>query len=81
MSFKNIEEFEHEVDVQKTVLGSMPVNNQKNLSVYKEKVAEIKEEYSAYKEKLFNEIEKAIEGHGGTIKLYDTLDLQLARKE
>ena len=41
MSFKKIEEFEHEVDVQKTVLGSMPVNNQKNLSVYKEKVAEI----------------------------------------
>ena len=58
MGFKNLEEFNHNVEVQKTVLGSMPVNNQKNLSVYKEKVAEIKEEYSAYKDQLFEEIKK-----------------------
>ena len=32
MSFKNIEEFEHEVDVQKTVLGSMPVNKSTSLN-------------------------------------------------
>ena len=36
---------------------------------------------SSIREKFFKEIEKAIEAYGGTIKLYDTLDLQLARKE
>ena len=35
---------------------------------------------SSIREKFFNEIEKAIEAYGDTIKLYDTLDLQLARK-
>ncbi len=58
MGFKDIKEFEHEVEVHKTVLGSMPINNQKNLKVYKDKVAEIKEEYSAYKDALFEEIKK-----------------------
>ena len=32
------------------------------------------------RERFFNEIQKAIEVYGGTIKLYDTLDLQMARK-
>ncbi len=58
MAFKNMKDFEHDVEVHKTVLGSMPKNNQKNLQAYKEKVTEIKEEYSVYKDQLFDEIKK-----------------------
>ena len=29
---------------------------------------------------FFSEIEKAIDRHGGKITIYDTIDLQLARK-
>ena len=32
------------------------------------------------REKFFSEIEDAIRRHGGSITLYDTIDLQLAKK-
>lgn len=36
---------------------------------------------ASIREKFFSEIEKAILNHGGTITLYDTIDLELAKKE
>ncbi len=32
------------------------------------------------RKKFFSEIEQAIKEHGGVIKIFDTMDLQLARK-
>lgn len=34
----------------------------------------------AIRMKFFSKIEEAINNHGGTITIYDTIDLQLARK-
>ena len=45
MKVKRIDDFNHDVEVHKNVLSSMPINNQKNLKLYKDKVAEIKEKY------------------------------------
>ena len=44
MGIKRLEDFNHDVEVHKNVLSSMPINNAKNLKLYKEKVQELKEE-------------------------------------
>ena len=58
MKIKKMEDFEHDVVVAKEVLSSMPINNQRNLKTYKEKVNSIKEEYIELKEELYQEIKK-----------------------
>ena len=58
MKIKKMEDFEHDVEVTKEVLSSMPINNQKNLKAYKDKVSGIKEEYIDLKEELYQEIKK-----------------------
>ena len=40
----------------------------------------IDEQYKNAKKEFFSKIEEAINKHGGTITIYDTIDLQLARK-
>lgn len=57
MGIKRLEDFNHDVEVHKNVLSSMPINNAKNLKLYKEKVQELKEEYSVYRDQLYAEIE------------------------
>lgn len=56
MGIKKLEDFNHDVEVHKNVLSSMPINNAKNLKIYKEKVQELKNEYSTYREQLYEEI-------------------------
>lgn len=56
MAIKRLDDFNHEVEVIKEVLSSMPVNNAKNVASYKAKVTELKEEYSGYRDQLFKEI-------------------------
>lgn len=58
MGIKRMEDFTHDVQVHKDVLASMPINNQKNLKLYKAKVAELRDEYSGYKDQLYQEIKK-----------------------
>ena len=58
MKIKKMEDFEHDVVVAKEVLSSMPINNQKNLKAYKEKVRGLKEEYIEIKEDIYQEIKK-----------------------
>lgn len=58
MAIKKLEDFNHDVEVHKAVLASMPINNAKNLKVFKEKVAELIDEYSYYKEQLYEEINR-----------------------
>ncbi|MGN1338372.1 MAG: hypothetical protein ACI4WW_07860 [Candidatus Coprovivens sp.] len=56
MGIKRLDDFNHEVEVTKEVLSSMPINNAKNVASYKSKVAELKTEYSNYRDQLFREI-------------------------
>lgn len=56
MGLKRLEDFNHDVEVAKEVLSSMPINNIKNLTLYKNKVKEYKDEYSAYRDELYREI-------------------------
>ena len=56
MKVKRIDDFNHDVEVHKNVLSSMPINNQKNLKLYKDKVAEIKEKYVEMSKELLGEI-------------------------
>lgn len=58
MKIKKMEDFTHDVEVAKEVLSSMPINNQKNLKAYKEKVSSLKEEYVELREDLYQEIKK-----------------------
>lgn len=56
MGIKKLDDFNHDVEVTKEVLASMPKNNAKNLTLYKNKVKELKDEYGSYRDQLFNEI-------------------------
>ncbi len=58
MGIKRLEDFNQDVETAKEVLSSMPINNAKNLTLYLNKVKELKEEYSGYKKDVFNEIKK-----------------------
>ena len=58
MGIKKLDDFNHEVEVTKEVLSSMPINNAKNLALYKTKVSELLEEYSGYRDQLLKEISK-----------------------
>ena len=58
MGIKKLDDFNHDVEVTKEVLSSMPINNAKNLALYKEKVSELVKEYSGYKDQLYKEIYK-----------------------
>ena len=42
MAKKTLEDISHEIEVNKEVLASMPVNNAKNLSAYKKKIESLK---------------------------------------
>ena len=42
MAIKSLENFNQDIEVAKEVLASMPINNAKNLSLYKNKIAELK---------------------------------------
>jgi len=55
---KRIEDVNHDIDVAKEVLDSMPKNNAKNLAAYKKKVQELKEEYSGYRDDILVEIRR-----------------------
>ena len=55
---KRLEDVNHDIDVAKEVLDSMPKNNAKNLATYKKKVQELKEEYSGYRDEILVEIRK-----------------------
>lgn len=56
MGIKRLEDFNHDVEIAKEVLSSMPINNLKNLNLYKNKVKEYKDEYSVYRDLLFREM-------------------------
>lgn len=56
MAIKRLDDFNHEVEVTKEVLSSMPINNAKNVALYKNKISELKDEYSGYRDQLFREI-------------------------
>lgn len=56
MKIKKIDDFNHDIEVHKNVLSSMPINNQKNLKTYKDKVADLKSQYVSMKDELFEEI-------------------------
>lgn len=56
MGIKRLEDFNHDVEVAKEVLSSMPINNAKNLNLYKAKVKEYKDEYSAYRDTVYREM-------------------------
>ena len=56
MGIKRLDDFNHDVEVTKEVLASMPINNAKNVTIYKKKVKELKDEYSSYRDQLFTEI-------------------------
>ena len=56
MKIKKIDDFNHDIEVHKNVLSSMPINNQKNLKAYKDKVADLKSQYVSMKDELFQEI-------------------------
>ncbi len=58
MAIKKLDDFKHDIEVERELLTSMPVNNAKNLVLYKNKVAELKEEYSAIQEQLYNEVKR-----------------------
>ncbi len=58
MKLKKIEDFNHDVEVVKDVLSSMPINNQKNLKAYKTKVTKLKEEYIDTRNEILEEIKK-----------------------
>ena len=40
MAIKRLDDFNHEVEVTKEVLSSMPINNAKNVALYKNKISE-----------------------------------------
>ncbi len=56
MGIKKLDDFNHDVEVTKDVLASMPINNAKNLALYKEKISELEKEYSGYRDQLYKEI-------------------------
>ena len=56
MKLKKIDDFNHDVEVIKDVLSSMPINNQKNLKAYKTKVTKIKYEYIDVRNDILDEI-------------------------
>ena len=56
MKVKKIEDFNHDVEIHKNVLSSMPINNQKNLKAYHKKVTELKEEYISVRDEIYREI-------------------------
>ena len=58
MGIKRLEDFNHDVEVAKEVLSSMPINNAKNLTLYLKKVDELKDEDSEYRKELFKEIKE-----------------------
>ena len=55
---KRLEDVNHDIDVAKEVLDSMPKNNAKNLATYKKKVQDLKEEYSGYRDEILVEIRR-----------------------
>lgn len=58
MGIKRLDDFNHDVEVCKEVLSSMPINNAKNLALYKAKVEELKNEYGVYRDELYKEVKK-----------------------
>lgn len=78
MGIKRLEDFNQDVETAKEVLSSMPINNAKNLALYLNKVKELKEEYTSYKDEVFNEIKK----RSAKYLTYKPSDrLELVRKE
>lgn len=75
---KRLEDINHEIDVAKEVLDSMPKNNAKNLAAYKKKVAELKEEYVGYREEVLVEIRRRA---NKTLNAQPSPRLELVKKE
>lgn len=63
MGIKKLDDFNHDVEVVKEVLSSMPINNAKNLALYKNKVQELRSEYEGYRDQLFSEMRRRTEGY------------------
>ncbi len=58
MGIKRLEDFNHDVEVAKELLSSMPINNVKNLTIYKKKVKEYKDEYIGYRDEIYKELKR-----------------------
>ena len=75
---KRLEDVNHEIDVAKEVLDSMPKNNAKNLAAYKKKVQELKEEYSGARDEILAEIRRRA---NKTLNAQPSPRLELVKKE
>ena len=52
------EKINNQIDVDKEILSVLPKNNKKNLQAYKDKAAEIKQNYTRYLEEILSEIKR-----------------------
>ena len=75
---KRLEDINHEIDVAKEVLDSMPKNNAKNLATYKKKVQELKEEYTGVRDEVLVEIRRRA---NKTLNAQPSPRLELVKKE
>jgi len=75
---KRLEDVNHEIDVAKEVLDSMPKNNAKNLAAYKKKVQELKEEYTGMRDEVLAEIRRRA---SKTLNTQPSPRLELVKKE
>ena len=78
MGVKKLEDFNHDIEVAKEVLSSMPINNAKNLALYKNKVGELKQEFEGYRNQLFSEMKRRSEKY---LNYKPSSRLELVRKE
>lgn len=78
MGIKKLEDFNHDIEVAKEVLSSMPINNAKNLALYKNKVQELESEYEGYRDQLFSEMKKRSEKY---LNYAPSSRLEYVRKE
>ena len=75
---KRLEDVNHDIDVAKEVLDSMPKNNAKNLATYKKKVQELKEEYSGQRDEVLAEIRRRA---NKTLNAQPSPRLELVKRE
>ena len=75
---KRLEDVNHDIDVAKEVLDSMPKNNAKNLATYKKKVQELKEEYSGQRDEVLAEIRRRA---NKTLNAQPSPRIELVKKE
>ena len=52
------EKINSQIDIDKEILSVLPKNNKKNLQAYKDKAAEIKQEYNTYLDEILSEMKR-----------------------